>query len=50
MKCVDLMIKHNIKGLPVLDDAGNVIGMIYAQDVFDVIKDVILAESPGGEN
>lgn len=48
MKCIDLMIKYNITGLPVLDDVGNVVGMIYAQDVFNVIHDVILAESPEG--
>jgi predicted transcriptional regulator len=37
MECVDLMIKKNVKLLPVLDDSGQVEGMIYEQDVFCAI-------------
>ena len=48
MECVDLIIKHNIMRLPVLDDAGNVVGMIYERDVFKVITAAMLDESPGG--
>lgn len=49
MECVDLMIKHNIMRLPVLDDVGKVVGMIYERDVFNVITAAMLDESPGEE-
>ena len=42
MECVDLMIKKNVKLLPVLDDSGQVEGMIYEQDVFCAITDAML--------
>jgi CBS domain-containing protein len=48
MKCVDLMIKHNIKHLPILDDVGNIVGMIDEGDVFNVIAAAMLDERPGG--
>jgi predicted transcriptional regulator len=42
MECVDLMIKNNIKRLPVLDDAGKVAGMIYQKDIFFAIVKAML--------
>jgi len=42
MECVDLMIKKNVKLLPVLDDRGQVEGMICEQDVFCAITDAML--------
>jgi CBS domain-containing protein len=48
MECVDLMIKHNVMRLPVLDPAGKVVGIIYERDVFNVITNAMLDESPGG--
>jgi CBS domain-containing protein len=42
MECVDLMIKKNIKRLPVLDRDGKVVGMIYERDVFNVITKAML--------
>jgi predicted transcriptional regulator len=42
MECVDLMIKNNIKRLPVLDKAGKAAGMIYETDVFFAIVKAML--------
>ena len=48
MDCGDLMIKHNIVRLPVLDDVGNVTGMIYDREVFNVITAAMLDQKQGG--
>jgi acetoin utilization protein AcuB len=42
MECIDLMIKKNIKLLPVLDNRGQVAGMICEQDVFFAITRAML--------
>ncbi len=34
MGCVDLMLKHRIKRLPVLNKDGKVLGMVYERDIF----------------
>jgi CBS-domain-containing membrane protein len=47
MECVDLMIKHHVKRLPVLDQAGKVVGMIYERDIFYVITRAMLDENQG---
>jgi CBS domain-containing protein len=44
MGCVDLMIKNNIKRLPVLDGTGKVAGMIYERDVFLAIAKAMLED------
>ncbi len=44
MECVDLMIKNNIKRLPVLDKTGKVAGMIYERDVFLAIAKAMLED------
>ena len=44
MECVDLMIKNNIKRLPVLDSAGKVAGMIYERDIFFAIVKAMLED------
>jgi CBS domain-containing protein len=44
MECVDLMIKNNIKRLPVIDRAERVIGIIYERDVFFAIVKVMLED------
>lgn len=48
MECVDHMIKHNIKRLPVIDKSGRVIGMMYERDVFFAITKAMLDENSGG--
>jgi len=42
MECIDLMIKHNVRLLPVMDDQGQVEGMICEQDVFCAITGAML--------
>ena len=44
MECVDLMIKNNIKRLPVLDRTGKVAGMIYERDIFLAIAKAMLED------
>ncbi len=34
MECVDHMVKGNIKRLPVVDETGRVVGMLYERDIF----------------
>ena len=48
MDCVDLMVKKNIKRLPVVDKTGKVIGMLYERDVFFAIVKAMLNENAGG--
>lgn len=42
MECVDHMIKHNIKRLPVVNGAGRVAGMLYERDVFFAVTEAML--------
>ena len=44
MECVDLMIKNNIKRLPVLDKAGRIAGMIYQRDIFFAVVKAMLED------
>jgi len=44
MECVDLIIKNNIRRLPVIDKAEKVAGMIYERDVFFAIVKAMLEE------
>ena len=44
MECVDLMIKNNIKRLPVLDADGKVAGMLYERDIFFGIVKAMLED------
>lgn len=42
MECVDLIIKNNIKRLPVIDSKGKVVGMLYERDIFfEIVKAMI---------
>ena len=34
MECIDLMMKNNVKRLPVFDKEEKVIGMLYERDMF----------------
>lgn len=49
MECVDHMMKHNIKRLPVVDRSGRVLGMLYERDVFFAITKAMLEENKGIE-
>jgi len=48
MECVDHMIKHNVKRLPVVGKDGKVLGILYERDVFFAITKAMLNENPGG--
>ena len=47
MECVDHMVKHNIKRLPVINKEGKVAGMLYERDVFFAITKAMLEENNG---
>jgi CBS domain-containing protein len=44
IECVNLMLKNNIKRLPVLDNSQRVIGMLHETDVFFAIVKAMLDE------
>ena len=44
MECIDQMIRHNIKRLPVIDKYGKVAGMLYERDVFFAVTKAMLEE------
>jgi CBS domain-containing protein len=48
MDCVDHLIKNKITRLPVVDNTGKVVGMLYEQDMFNVIAKAMLDENKGG--
>jgi len=41
MECIDHMLKHNVKRVPVLNKGNNVIGMLYERDIFYFITDAM---------
>jgi predicted transcriptional regulator len=48
MDCVDHLIKNKITRLPVVDNTGKVIGMLYEQDIFNVITRAMFDEQKRG--
>ena len=48
MDAVDHLVKRNVKSLPVLDNAGKLVGMLYERDVFFAIVKAMLNENSGG--
>jgi predicted transcriptional regulator len=47
MKCVDLIIKWNMKQLLVLDDYRNIVGIISERDVFNTIAKAMIQREKG---
>jgi len=43
-ECVDHMVKHNIKRLPVINSQGRVVGMLYERDVFFAVTKAMLED------
>jgi len=37
MECADLVVKHNLQRLPVVDDTGRVAGILYVRDLYYAI-------------
>ncbi len=51
MECIDHMLKHNVKRVPVLNRENRVIGMLYERDVFYYITEFMSnSKSEVGEN
>lgn len=48
MECVDHMLKNNVKRLPVIDEDGKVVGILYERDVFLTITKSMLDENTSG--
>jgi len=48
MECVDHMLKHNVKRLPVIGKDGKIAGILYERDVFFAITRAMLNENAGG--
>ncbi|MEW6221518.1 MAG: CBS domain-containing protein [Thermodesulfobacteriota bacterium] len=48
MECVDHMLKHNVKRLPVVRPDGKVIGILYERDVFFAIAKAMQDNNAGG--
>ncbi len=46
MECADLMIKKGVQRLPVTDDDGDILGIVYIRDIFDIVADYL---SKGGK-
>ncbi len=42
MECVEIMLKHNIKRIPVIDRQEKVIGVIYEREIFEAIAMAML--------
>lgn len=41
MECIDHMLKHNVKRVPVLNKENRVIGILYERDIFYFITDAM---------
>lgn len=48
MECVDLILRIHIRKMPVLDNSGIMVGMVYLQDIFYAITKAMLEEDSGG--
>jgi len=47
MACTDLMIKKGLQRLPVTDENGDIVGMVYIRDIFDMVAEYLIK---GGTN
>ena len=47
MECIDLMLKNNVKRVPVLNKENRVAGMLYERDIFNFITKEMLDETEG---
>ncbi|HEB70162.1 MAG TPA: CBS domain-containing protein [Desulfobulbus sp.] len=44
MVCADLMVKKGLQRLPVTEENGQIIGMVYMRDIYDFIADLLTRE------
>jgi CBS domain-containing protein len=47
MECVDHMLKHDVKRVPVLNKENKVVGILYERDIFYTITNTILEKNEG---
>lgn len=47
MECIDHMLKHNVKRLPILGRGETVVGMLYERDIFLAVTRAMLSEEGG---
>jgi CBS domain-containing protein len=45
MACTDLLIKKNLQRLPVVNQKGKVVGIIYIRDIYNVISQIFIDQS-----
>jgi CBS domain-containing protein len=45
MECLDHMLKENIRKMPVLNKAGDIVGTIYLRDIFFAVTQAMLDET-----
>ncbi|WP_456387486.1 CBS domain-containing protein [Desulfolithobacter sp.] len=44
MVCVDIMIRKGLQRLPVKNKDGEIVGMVYIRDVYNLIADILVKE------
>ncbi|MEO5356245.1 MAG: CBS domain-containing protein [Nitrospirae bacterium YQR-1] len=49
MKCLDIILKHNVGRLPVVNTQNQVIGMIHLRDLYNVVIKTLLDNETGGK-
>ncbi len=49
MRAVHLMLKHDISGMPVVDDAGRLVGILTERDCIGVAVSAGYFDEPGGK-
>ena len=49
MECIDHMLKHNVKRLPVVGKSGKVTGILYERDIFYAITKSMRSDKAGGK-
>ncbi|MBF0464572.1 MAG: CBS domain-containing protein [Nitrospirae bacterium] len=49
MKCLDILLKHNVRRLPVVNGQNQVIGIIHIRDLYNVVIKTLLDDEWGGK-
>jgi CBS domain-containing protein len=48
MKCLDVMIKHNLQRLPVINADKKVVGVMYLRDIYNAVVKTLLEDEKEG--
>jgi CBS domain-containing protein len=49
MRCADMMIEHHLDRLPVVNDGGEVVGVVHLRDLYRTLTD-LMCQSEGDDN